>query len=125
MAYKANLNSICNSVLFLAMCAVVGTGLALELRLDEDHGSSQLFGMSADDWGEVHFAIALFFVALFIVHGILHRSWIKMKLQQHMLSTLMVLASGVLLVTVILVWPENRHRTSNTISPATSRECDD
>jgi hypothetical protein len=49
--------------LYLATCTLVGTGLLLEWRLDEDV-SGRLLGMDRDDWGELHFGVALAFAAL-------------------------------------------------------------
>ncbi len=37
----------------------------------------QLFGLGRHDWGDVHFALALVFVTLILVHLVLHWTWIK------------------------------------------------
>ena len=38
-----------NAALFMVTCALIGTGLMLELRMDEEDGSARLFGMGRDD----------------------------------------------------------------------------
>jgi hypothetical protein len=107
------------------MCAVVGTGLLLELRMDDEHGASQLLGMSTDDWGETHFAIAITFVILAAVHGILHRSWIKMMFQQNKLSTMIVFSAGIVLITSLLVWPKDDRSESSNTPHIINTECND
>lgn len=37
----------------------------------------QLFGLGRHDWGQVHFILAVMFVALILLHIILHWTWIK------------------------------------------------
>jgi hypothetical protein len=55
MNTKSLLLSLTNVALYLVTCALIGTGLLLELRMDEEDGAARLFGMGQDDWGEIHF----------------------------------------------------------------------
>ena len=74
MNYKATALTVGNAALYLAFCALAGTGLLLELRLDEESGATRLSGLGRDDWGEVHFVVALTFIGLAILHVALNWS---------------------------------------------------
>lgn len=69
--------SLVNAALYLGTCALIGTGLLLELRMDEEDGSVRLLGMGRDDWGEIHILVAITFIALTTLHLLLHGAWIK------------------------------------------------
>ena len=93
-----------NAVLYLATCGLVGTGLLLELRMDEEDGARRLFDMGTDDWGEVHIAVALTFVGLAILHLVLNWAWIQATLAKARLPY-GVLGAGFGLIAVLLLWP--------------------
>ncbi len=93
-----------NAVLYLATCALVGTGLLLELRMDEEDGARRLFGMGPDDWSEVHLAVALAFISLAILHVGLNWVWIKAALAKARLAY-GVLVAGFALIAGLLLWP--------------------
>lgn len=40
-----------------------------------------VWGMDRHGWGEIHFWIALTFLAFMVIHFILHWTWIKTKVQ--------------------------------------------
>lgn len=71
---KKNLLLISNILLYLSGCLLIGTGLLLELRLDE-HGTA-VAGVDREGWGEFHFIIALIFVGLILLHVIQNWAWI-------------------------------------------------
>ena len=104
MSFKNMTLPISNAALYLATCALVGTGLLLELRLDEEDGVWRLLGMGIDDWGEVHFAVALTFVGLAILHLVLNWGWIKAALAKARLAY-GVVAAGLGLIAMLLLWP--------------------
>jgi hypothetical protein len=39
--------------------------------------AKELLGLARHEWGDVHFGLALLFVALMLVHIVLHWGWIK------------------------------------------------
>jgi hypothetical protein len=43
----------------------------------ETQDVASLLGLGRHDWGDIHFILALVFVALILVHLILHWTWIK------------------------------------------------
>ena len=65
---------ICNAVLYVCTCLLVATGLLMELRL-EGRGAAVL-GIDREEWGEFHFAVALTFAGLCVVHLILNWNWV-------------------------------------------------
>jgi hypothetical protein len=104
MSLRAITLTTSNAALYLATCALFGTGLLLELRMDEEDGARRLFGMGADDWGEVHIIVALTFVSLAILHLVLNWAWIKAALAKARLAY-GVLVAGFGLIAVLLLWP--------------------
>jgi hypothetical protein len=106
MITRAWLLSVANAALYLAFCALTGTGVLLELRLDDEDGPVGVLGMGRDDWGEIHIMAAIAFVALCVLHSVLHWPWIKTACRKSSMATL-VLTAGALLVAVLLLWPSN------------------
>jgi hypothetical protein len=104
MNYRATILTIGNAGLFLGFCALAGTGLLLELRLDEESGARRLLGLDRDEWGEIHFVVALTFVGLAVLHSVLNWGWIKTAMKQRRVGFL-VLAAGAMCVLTLLMWP--------------------
>ena len=104
MTTKALLLSLGNAALYLVACALLGTGLLLELRMDEEDGAARLFGMGQDDWGEVHFVVALACAALAVLHLWQNWAWLKIALTRAKWAV-PILAVGFGLVAVLLLWP--------------------
>lgn len=72
---RKNVLLVSNVLLYLAGCALAGTGLLLELRLDEGEAAA-VAGVGRDEWGEFHFIVALVFLGLILLHVILNWAWI-------------------------------------------------
>jgi formate-dependent nitrite reductase membrane component NrfD len=96
--------SLTNAALYLVTCALIGTGLLLELRMDEEDGAARLFGMGQDDWGEIHFAFAIGFVILSLCHLLLNWTWVKLALAKAK-PAYVVVTAGLGLIAVLLLWP--------------------
>ena len=110
--------SLVNAALYLVTCALVGTGLLLELRMDEEDGAVRLFGMGRDDWGENHIAIALVFVGLTVLHLMVNWGWVK-SARAKTKWAVPVFAVGLALIAALLMWPsgddaENGRPTAST-----------
>lgn len=85
------LNFLIDFLGFINMLGLVGTGIILKWILPpgsggqgrEMHGGHggeqirQLLGMGRHEWGDIHYVLALFFMALVLIHIILHWNWIK------------------------------------------------
>lgn len=102
---KAWLLKISNGVLYLVLCVLAGTGLLLELRLDDRHGGG-ILGLSKEDWGEFHFVLALVFLAIMVVHLILNWNWIATMLKgKGRKSIVLTGVTGLVLMLGILLAP--------------------
>ena len=104
MNAKSTLLLTGTAALYLATCALVGTGLLLELRLDDEGGARRLFGMGQDDWGEIHFVLAISFVILALFHVLLNWTWVKVALAKAKPAYVVVVA-GLGLIALLLLWP--------------------
>jgi hypothetical protein len=107
MINKTVFLSVGNALLYLVTCVLIGTGLLLEWRMDEEDRSIRLLGMGTDDWGEIHQVIAISFVALSVIHLVLNWPWIKGALRARKLAAA-VLIAGVVLAGALLLWPVQR-----------------
>jgi hypothetical protein len=96
--------SLANAALYLITCTLVGTGLLLELRMDEEDAAARLIGMGRDDWGEIHFAVAVAFAALATLHLGQNWTWIKAAFCRSKPSIVVVFA-GLALMAGLLLWP--------------------
>ncbi len=108
---KTLLRSLSNAALYLATCAIVATGLLLELRMDEEDGAVRLLGMGQDDWGEIHFAIAICFGALALIHMVQHWPWIKAVFTGSK-SAMIVVIIGLVIIASLLLWPTTSESAS-------------
>jgi hypothetical protein len=62
-------------ILFLALLL---TGLLMSFAIPHGIGrDAQLWSLTRDDWSEVHFWIAMTFLAAIAAHFVLHWTWIK------------------------------------------------
>jgi hypothetical protein len=104
MNIKPLLPSLTNAALYLAACALIGTGLLLELRMDEEDGGTQMFGMGQDDWGEIHLLTAITFAGLVILHLVQKTAWIKAAFRRSKLAS-GVLIAGLAVIAGLLLWP--------------------
>jgi hypothetical protein len=96
-----------NAALYLATCALAGTGLLLELRMDAEAGAVRILGMGQDDWGEIHIVIAISFLALTGLHLLMNWAWIRAAVSRANWAMPM-LAVGLGLVAILLLWPADR-----------------
>lgn len=101
---KKNLLLISNILLYLSGCLLIGTGLLLELRLDE-HGSA-VAGIDREDWSEFHFIVALIFVGLILLHVILNWAWIAgLFNRKKIIATIAVAGATVAIIGGMLLLP--------------------
>ena len=69
---------ILNALLWLVFCAMAGTGLLLAFRLPPgSRGGRGLsaWGMSRNEWGDWHTWLSYAFLALILLHLVLHWRW--------------------------------------------------
>ncbi len=104
MNKRALLLGLSNGFLYLVSCALIATGLLLEWRLDEHAGGARVAGLGREDWGEVHFVIALVFVGFTALHLALNLSWIRASIARHK-PTVAVLLVGAVAASALVLWP--------------------
>lgn len=73
---KPTLNFCIDSVSLLAFIFQASTGALIYWILPAGSGNLSVWSMTRHEWGEIHFWIAVGFLALMAVHFILHWSWI-------------------------------------------------
>ena len=100
-----SLLSLANATLYLVGCTLIGTGLLLEFRMEDEGATSWLLGIDKDGWSEAHFVIAILFICLAALHLLQNWAWIRMTLSQFKPGAMMVLGLGVGLIVALLVWP--------------------
>lgn len=112
---------IANLLLWLLFCIMAGTGLLLAYRLPPGsrggRGLSAL-GWSRHDWGDLHFWISLAFLALIIVHMILHWRWFwQIACRKRAWPLLAGILAGLALILGILCLPVERAQGANQQDP--------
>lgn len=60
------------------LAALASTGMLMGYALPPGSRGATLLGLDRHDWGEVHLWIAWGFLAVVVLHLILHAAWIKM-----------------------------------------------
>lgn len=98
-----------NLLLWLGFCGLAGTGLLLALRLPPgSRGGRGLsaFGLDRHDWGDVHTWIGYAFVALILVHLLLHWRWLwQFASRRRALPMLAGLGAGLVLMLALVFAP--------------------
>jgi hypothetical protein len=112
MSTRSTSLALLNAALYLATCALAGTGLLLELRMDVEDGAVRLLGMGRDDWGEIHIVIAIAFLALAGIHLFLNGAWIRATVARTGWA-IPLLAVGFGLIAALLLWPTD-HTVAGT-----------
>jgi len=92
MIKRTTLNFVLDSISFVNLLLLATTGAIMKWVLPPGSGGGygrgfrggrpptevkDLFGLARHDWGTIHFALAVLFVLLILVHLVLHWSWIK------------------------------------------------
>ena len=88
---RSTVNFIVDLVSFVDLLGMVFTGLIMKYILPPgtggcgrlEHGGQgrehikELWSLTRHEWGSIHYCLALLFIALMVVHVILHWTWIK------------------------------------------------
>jgi len=89
---RSSLNFVVDLAAILNLLGLIFTGLTMKYILPPGtggrgrilHGGGQgrehikdLWSMTRHEWGSIHFYLAVLFIALMLVHIILHWAWIK------------------------------------------------
>ncbi len=74
---KSQLIQIIDLLSFLALTAMITTGLLLEFSLPPRSGGSSVLTLTRHEWGNLHFYISVTFILLMIAHLLTHINYIK------------------------------------------------
>lgn len=78
---RPNWNYVVDVVMFSLMGTMIFIGVLMGFFLASgpvvDEGSKYVWGLHRHQWGDIHMILSFVFVAFFILHLLLHWSWIK------------------------------------------------
>lgn len=77
---KPQVNFAIDTLAFFLFLCLLSTGLLIYIIMPPASGFS-VWGMDRHGWGDIHFWIAISFLALMAIHFILHWSWIIHKVK--------------------------------------------
>ena len=111
---KNLIHRILNLLLYLAFCAMVGTGLLMAYRLPPGSRAGSgltVLGMDRHEWGDIHLWISYIVIAAVIAHLGMNWTWLK-KIAASMkpLRLLGGLLVGIAMIVVLILLPVNNRR---------------
>lgn len=116
-------NRVLNLLLWLAGCALAGTGLLLAYRLPPgSRGGAGLtaLGMNRHEWGDWHTGIALACLLLIAAHLALHAKWLWKIAAERKIGLLVLGAgTGIALLAAIALLPVSRQPAGSHRAQAT------
>lgn len=62
---------------FIGLALMISTGALLEYTLPARSGRSTVWGLTRHEWGDIHFYIAVFFLAMMSLHFLTHLKYLK------------------------------------------------
>ena len=74
---RAQLIKTIDLLSFLALVAMVVTGIVIEYTLPPRSGAAALWGLTRHEWGQVHFTCSLVFLGLISAHLFTHLKYIR------------------------------------------------
>lgn len=119
---KILFSRVLNLLLWLAFCALTGTGLLLAFRIPPgSRGGAGLtaLGMTRHEWGDWHTWIGYAFLALIVVHAAMHWQWLwKIAAQRKTRLLLAGLGLGLVLLILLAFQPVSPRRAAGEHRPA-------
>lgn len=125
---KSKINLIIDALLLLCIAALAGIGFLMKYVLIPGYQRWEIYdrnvelffwGMDRHDWGTIHFAIALTFIGLIILHVVLH--WgiivgiycnlIPSRLARCIITVILILLTVLLFIFPYFVKPELQERS--------------
>jgi hypothetical protein len=104
---KPKWNFLVDMILFALVVALAFVGIAMAFFMSEgpvdDVSTKYLWQLHRHQWGDIHLVLSLLFVAVFLVHIVLHWAWIKGCARKMLRSTASLGLALVLPAFVVLV----------------------
>lgn len=115
MTLKTTLLRFSNLGLYIACCALAGTGLLLHFQLPPSSRGGRgltFYGLDRHEWGDIHLWIAYSVIALSILHVALNWQWmVKIAATKKKWKLIGGIAFGLLIIFLFLFLPtENTGR---------------
>ena len=111
---KILIRRLLNFVLYVAFCAMIGTGLLLAYRLPPGNRGGRgltILEMDRHEWGNVHLWIAYVVVAAVIAHLLMNWTWLtKIAASMKPWRLWGGLLLGIGIIVVLLLLPVNTER---------------
>jgi H+/Cl- antiporter ClcA len=111
---KILIHRLLNFVLYVAFCAMIGTGLLLAYRLPPGNRGGRgltILDMDRHEWGNVHLWIAYVVVAAVIAHLVMNWTWLtKIAASMKPWRLWGGLLLGIGIIVVLLLLPVNTER---------------
>jgi H+/Cl- antiporter ClcA len=111
---KILIHRLLNFVLYVAFCAMIGTGLLLAYRLPPGNRGGRgltILDMGRHEWGNVHLWIAYVVVAAVIAHLVMNWTWLtKIAASMKPWRLWGGLLLGIGIIVVLLLLPVNTER---------------
>jgi len=111
---KILIRRLLNFVLYVAFCAMIGTGLLLAYRLPPGNRGGRgltILDMDRHEWGNVHLWIAYVVVAAVIAHLVMNWTWLtKIAASMKPWRLWGGLLLGIGIIVVLLLLPVNTER---------------
>lgn len=105
---RNKLSCLVDALMFVALGATALIGLLLGFVIPKGEappGAKYLWSLHRHDWGAIHLYLSLAFLALLILHIILHWSWIKTTSKRYLGNASVLWAFVVLpLALLFLLW---------------------
>lgn len=107
---RSTINFIIDTIAFVCFMFLTSTGILIRYILPKGNGSYlTIWGMDRHEWGGIHFWVAIIFLAMILIHIMLHWSWIiaiiKGKVEKRADIRLIVVIVAFLTMLVISVAP--------------------
>lgn len=100
---KTDVNFVVDFSALIGFLMLVSTGLLMYLVLPPRSGRSMVWGLTRHEWGDIHFWVSVIFLALIVVHTLLHWSWIKCMVKTRLLEKMGTTGKVLLVLFIILL----------------------
>jgi amino acid transporter len=121
---RSKLNYIIDALMFIAVIAIGIVGLLLGFVIptgEAPQSEKYLWGLHRHDWGNLHLCLSLTFLALFIIHIILHWPWIRTTTTKYLGGVKMLWAFVIIpVLLLLLLWlffPDDWKQERNSGGP--------
>src|SRR5690606_34127107 len=96
-------NFVIDTGALVSFLVLASTGILMYLVLPAGSGRNMVWGLTRHEWGEIHFWVSMFFLAIMGIHLILHWNWITCMVKSRILDKMGVTAKITAVIMVLLL----------------------